>query len=220
VPDLPFGKELRIVGVVNSASLGDLHLRQPRAVYAALMQGGYGAANVELRTSVDPASVAHVAAEAVASFGYQYAYMTTPLTVWKDYALSKDRLLSTLATFFAGLTLLLAAAGLYAQLSYVVTLRQSEIGVRMAVGAGKRDILVMVLREAAWVVAAGIGVGVPAAILAARVVSNLLFGLTPYDPLTLVLSALGLIGVALVAALVPARRACRVDPVIALRMGS
>jgi predicted permease len=217
VPDLPFGKELRIVGIVNSASLGDLHLRQPRAVYAALTQGRYGAANVELRTSVDPASVAHAAADAVASLGYQYAYMTTPLTVWKDYTLSKDRLLSTLATFFAGLTLLLAAVGLYAQLSYVVTLRQSEIGVRMAVGAGTRDILVMVLREAAWVVAAGIGVGVPAAILAARVVSNLLFGLTPHDPLTLTLSALGLIAVALVAALVPARRACRVDPVVALR---
>jgi predicted permease len=217
VPDLPSGKGLRIIGVVNSASLGDLHSRQPRAVYAALMQGQYGASNVELRTSVDPASVAHAAAEAVASFGYQYAYMTTPLTAWKDYALSKARLLSTLATFFAGLTLLLAAAGLYAQLSYVVTLRQSEIGVRMAVGAGTRDILVMVLREAAWVVAAGIGVGVPAAILAARVVSNLLFGLTPYDPLTFALSALGLIGVALVAALVPARRACRVDPVVVLR---
>jgi predicted permease len=217
VPDLPSGKGLRIVGVVNNASLGDLHSPQPRAVYAAIMQGQYGGPNVELRTSVDPASVAHAAAEVVASFGYQYAYKTTPMTVWKDYALSKDRLLSTLATFFAGLTLLLAAAGLYAQLSYVVTLRQSEIGVRMAVGAGTRDILVMVLREAAWVVAAGIGVGMPAAILAARVVSNLLFGLTPYDPLTLTLSALGLIGVALVAALVPARRACRVDPVVALR---
>ncbi|HVT47124.1 MAG TPA: hypothetical protein VHD57_04995, partial [Vicinamibacterales bacterium] len=77
----------------------------------------------------------------------------------------------------------------------------------------------MVLRDAGWVVFAGILVGVPAAILAARVVSNLLFGLTPYDPLTLALSAVALTAVAFVAAIVPARRASRVDPVVALRVG-
>lgn len=90
----------------------------------------------------------------------------------------------------------------------------------MAVGASRRDILIMVLRDAAWAVTGGIAVGVPAAILAAHVVSNLLFGLTRYDPVTLVLSAAGLIAVAVVAAIVPARRACRVDPVTALRIGS
>jgi ABC-type antimicrobial peptide transport system permease subunit len=89
----------------------------------------------------------------------------------------------------------------------------------MAVGAEKRDILLMILRDAGWVVLAGILVGVPAAILAARVVANLLFGLTPYDPLTLALSVLALAAVAFVAAIVPARRASRVDPVVALRVG-
>jgi hypothetical protein len=218
VPDLPFGKGARVVGVVNNASLGNLHSREPRAVYLAAMQAP-SHFTIEARTLGEPMSSARAIERAVASLGHQYAFGIRPLSAWKNYALRNERLVSALATFFAGLTLLLAAAGLYAQLSYAVALRQSEIGVRMAVGAEKRDILFMVLRDAGWVVLAGILVGVPAAILAARVVSNLLFGLTPYDPLTLAFSAAALIAVAFVAAIVPARRACRVDPVTALRVG-
>jgi predicted permease len=219
VPDLPFVKGARIVGIVNSASLGDLHSRSPRAVYVAAMQTPYPDFTLEVRTAVDPATVTRAADEAVESLGFHYVSSARPLATWKNYALRNERLVAALATFFAGLTLLLAAAGLYAQLAYAVTLRQAEIGVRMAVGAEKRDILFMVLRDAGWVVLAGILAGVPAAILAARVVANLLFGLTPYDPLTLALSAVALTAVAFVAAIVPARRACRVDPVVALRVG-
>jgi predicted permease len=219
VPDLPFGKGARVIGIVNSASLADLHSRAPRAVYVAAMQTSWYDFTIEVRTAGDPAAVEHAAETAVGSLGFHYVYSARPLATWKNYALRNERLVSALATFFAGLTLLLAAAGLYAQLSYAVALRQSEIGVRMAVGAEKRDILFMVLRDAGWVVFAGILVGVPAAILAARVVSNLLFGLTPYDPLTLALSAVALTAVAFVAAIVPARRASRVDPVVALRVG-
>jgi hypothetical protein len=219
VPDLPFGKGARIVGIVNGASLGDLHSRAPRAVYVAAMQTSWYDFTIEVRTAGDPATVERAAEAAVESLGFHYVYSARPLATWKNYALRNERLVAALATFFAGLTLLLAAAGLYAQLAYAVTLRQAEIGVRMAVGAEKRDILFMILSDAGWVVLAGILVGVPAAILAARVVANLLFGLTPYDPLTLVLSAVALTAVAFVAAIVPARRACRVDPVVALRVG-
>jgi hypothetical protein len=219
VPDFPGGKNARIIGVVDSASLGDLHSRAPRAVYVAAMQTSWYDFTIEVRTVGDPATVEHAAEVAVESLGFHYVYSARPLAVWKNYALRNERLVAALATFFAGLTLLLAAAGLYAQLAYAVTLRQAEIGVRMAVGAEKRDILFMVLRDAGWVVLAGILAGVPAAILAARVVANLLFGLTPYDPLTLALSAVALTAVAFVAAIVPARRACRVDPVVALRVG-
>jgi predicted permease len=219
VRDFPFAKGVRIVGIVNSASLGSLHSRSPRAVYIAAMQTPYPDFTLEVRTAVDPATVARATSEAVESLGFQYVFSARPLAAWKNYALRNERVVAALATFFAGLTLLLAAAGLYAQLAYAVTLRQSEIGVRMAVGAEKRDILLMILRDAGWVVLAGILIGVPAAILAARVVANLLFGLTPYDPLTLALSAVALTAVAFVAAIVPARRASRVDPVVALRVG-
>jgi putative ABC transport system permease protein len=116
-----------------------------------------------------------------------------------------------------GLGLVLAVVGVYGVVSYSATQRMHEIGVRMALGAQRGDILQMVLRQGLILVAVGIGIGAAAALGLGRFMANLLFGIKPHDPLTYSLVALLLVTVAVVACLIPARRATRVDPMIALR---
>jgi predicted permease len=133
----------------------------------------------------------------------------------QNYAL--ETLGSRLLTFFGLLGLVLAAVGLYGVMSYSVNRRTPEIGVRIALGAHPRGILIMVLRESAILVLIGIGLGIPLALVAARVLQTRLFGVTPYDPFTIatVISLLFFTGV--VAGFVPARRASNVDAMVALR---
>jgi len=115
------------------------------------------------------------------------------------------------------LALLLACIGLYGVMAHGVLRRTKEIGIRMALGAERRGIVWMVMRETLVLVVAGIAVGVPVALGAARLISSQLFGLGPADPLTLVASALVLIGVASLAGFLPARKASKVNPLTALR---
>src|SRR5207248_6094331 len=115
------------------------------------------------------------------------------------------------------LALLLTAVGLYGVLSHYVTQRTREIGIRVALGATRRHVLALVVGEGMLLVGIGAAVGIAAAAAATRLMRTLLFGVTPTDPLTFTAAALFLILVALVAAYLPARRATRVDPVIALR---
>jgi putative ABC transport system permease protein len=128
-----------------------------------------------------------------------------------------ESLMATLSGFFGLLAGLLAVIGLYGVISYTVAQRRSEIGVRMALGAGRGAILSMVLRGAGTLIGAGLLVGAGLALLAARAATSLLYGLRPYDPATLVLSVLLLASVSLLAAAIPARRAAHVDPMAALR---
>jgi len=134
-----------------------------------------------------------------------------------DDSLVRDRLIAKLASFFGALALVLASIGLYGVMSYAVARRTNEIGVRMALGASRGNVLWLVLRETLVMVAIGIAIGLPAALAASRLISNRLFGLSPNDPLTIAFAALALIVVAAVAGLIPARRASRVDPIVALR---
>ena len=136
-------------------------------------------------------------------------------------ALVQQRLVALLSSFFGGLALLLACVGLYGLLAFALVQRTSELGIRMALGAQRRNVVWMVVREAWLLVAIGIAVGVPAAIAVARLASNqisgLLFRLEATDPLTIVAATLALATVATFAAYLPARRASRVDPMVALR---
>jgi ABC-type antimicrobial peptide transport system permease subunit len=131
--------------------------------------------------------------------------------------MSDERSLARLVTLFGLLALLLATVGLYGTVSYALARRTSEIGIRMAIGASRWDVVDMVLRETFLLVIAGFVVGVPVALAASRLVSSRLFGLVAADPVTFGLAAAVLSTVAVVAALVPAQRASRVDPVAALR---
>jgi ABC-type antimicrobial peptide transport system permease subunit len=128
-----------------------------------------------------------------------------------------ESLMATLSGFFGLLAGVLAVIGLYGVISYMVAQRRNEIGIRMALGAGRSSILKMVLRGASTLIAAGLAVGTVLALLGARAASSLLFGLRPYDPATLILAVLLLAAVSLLAAAIPARRAARLEPMNALR---
>src|SRR5262249_6695968 len=134
-----------------------------------------------------------------------------------DQSILRDRLMATLSGFFGGLALLLASIGLYGILSYGVASRTNEIGIRMALGARSRDVLVLILREASMLVIVGLIVGLPAIFATTRFAGTLLFDLTPTDPMSLIAAAILLVVVALAASYIPARRATKVDPLVALR---
>src|SRR5262245_38844914 len=131
--------------------------------------------------------------------------------------LSQSRLFASLSSFFGLLALVLMAIGLYGVMSYTVARRTHEIGVRMALGARAPDVLRMVLGESLSLVLIGSAIGLAAALATTRLIARMLFGLTPTDPLTIAVATLLLLAVATLAGLLPARRAARVDPLVALR---
>ena len=131
--------------------------------------------------------------------------------------LLRDRLMATLSGFFGLLALVLASVGLYGILSYGVASRRNEIGIRMALGAQARDVLTMIMREGVMLACIGIAVGLPFVFGVTRFAQTMLFHLSETDPLSLTGAALFLFTVAIVAGLIPARRATKVDPLVALR---
>lgn len=162
-------------------------------------------------------SLAHSAEQTVESLGYQYSLRTQSIDEWTDRALIPQRMIALLASGFSLLALLLAAIGLYGVMSYAVTRRTAEIGVRMALGAMRSDVLGMVLREVLAVITVGIAVAIPVAFACSKLISGMLFGVSVSDPATMFVSCFTLMGVAAFAGFIPAHRASRVDPMIALR---
>ena len=134
-------------------------------------------------------------------------------------SLWQRRTAESLISAFGLLALLLSCLGLYGILSYSVALRTREIGIRMALGAERRDVLWLMLRDALRLALIGIALGVPAALAASRLVSSQLFGISAADPGAIGLATLILLAVAAAASYLPARRASRVDPLVALREG-
>jgi putative ABC transport system permease protein len=174
--------------------------------------------NLVLRTSADPLALAAAVRREVQSLDpNQPLYNITTMEETLDRSLATQRLSTMLLMMFAGVALVLAAVGLYGVMSYVVTQRRHEIGIRMALGAQRADVLRLILRQGMWLTACGVVLGLTASFALSRLMASLLFGVSPTDPLTFVLVALALAVVTLVACLVPARRALKVDPMIALR---
>jgi ABC-type antimicrobial peptide transport system permease subunit len=132
-------------------------------------------------------------------------------------SISEERLLARLATIFGSSALLLAAIGLYGVMSYAVSRRSGEIGLRVALGAQRGEVVRMILRDALFLVGIGVAVGVPLTLAASRVIRSQLHGVEPYDPVALGVALMVLLLGAVVAAAVPALRASRVAPVVALR---
>ena len=128
-----------------------------------------------------------------------------------------ERLIAKLSTFFGALAILLAAIGLYGVMSYTVARRTSEIGVRMVLGASQSSVSRMILREIFVLVAVGSLIGAVVALGLARFVESLMFGLRPHDPATVIASVMLLLVIGLIAGYLPARRAARIDPLVALR---
>ncbi len=140
-----------------------------------------------------------------------------PMTEVVEQSVAEPRFHMVLVSSFALLALLLAAIGIYGVLAYSVTQRTHEIGVRMALGAGGRDVMGLVVREGLTLAVAGVALGLAGAAALTRLMAGLLFGVTALDPLTFGAGAAVLLGVAAVACYVPARRATRVEPITALR---
>ena len=132
-------------------------------------------------------------------------------------AMAQPRFRTTLIALFAAVALILACVGIYGVISYSVTQRTHEIGIRMALGAQQRDVLKMVIRQALLLAAAGVAIGLIASFGLTRLMSSLLFGVKPTDPATFIITALLLATTALVASYLPARRATKIDPLAALR---
>jgi ABC-type antimicrobial peptide transport system permease subunit len=132
-------------------------------------------------------------------------------------SLATERLIASLSAVFGFLATLLATIGLYGVMAYAVARRTREIGIRMALGAAQGNVVWMVMKEVLVLVAMGVGVGLPAALALTRLVRSQLFGIAPNDPSTLVMAAIGLAVVACAAGYIPALRASRVDPILALR---
>jgi ABC-type antimicrobial peptide transport system permease subunit len=134
-----------------------------------------------------------------------------------DASLLNDRIIATLSTAFGLLATLLSVIGLYGVMAYTVARRTREIGVRMALGAKQADVVWLVMREVLVLVGSGIALGLVSAFAASKIVASQLYGVAATDPLTIAAAAAVLAGVAMVAGYVPARRATRVNPVLALR---
>ncbi|MGH9401959.1 MAG: FtsX-like permease family protein, partial [Terriglobia bacterium] len=154
---------------------------------------------------------------AIASVNPEIDVQFTVLRTQIRGSLVQDELMATLCGFFGGLAVLLAAIGLYGVISYTVAQRTNEIGIRMALGAQRSEIVRLILGEVAVLIGIGIAIGAGLAIGGGRAAGSLLFGLKARDPLTLALAAIILAAIGLAASFVPARRASRLDPMVALR---
>ncbi|MGH9522160.1 MAG: ABC transporter permease [Terriglobales bacterium] len=210
-----------IVGVARDVHDHGIRAEVHRRFYMAGPQsfdGGVGAPNFILRTSGSPSALLESARKAVHEFDPNLA-VTDANTANElvDTSLMDQIAVADLSGLFAALALLLACIGLYGLMSYSVAGRTREIGVRMALGATRGKLVSLVLREAMTMVIVGVALGIPIAIAASRGLRSMLFEVTPLDPLSLAATAVLLIAVATLAAFIPARRATRVDPMVALR---
>ena len=141
----------------------------------------------------------------------------TTLNEQVDRTLTNQRLVAELSTFFGLLAVFLSCIGIYGLMSYVVTRRTSEIGIRMALGAARSNVGWLIMREILLLVAAGIAVGIPVTLAGSRMVANMLYGFGGTDPISLAGAVLLLLLVTVVAGYFPARRASKIDPMVALR---
>jgi predicted permease len=210
---------LEIIGVVENAKYVSLREEDhPTAYVHALQKRDRGALTLSVKMAGDPLSLAPaIQREVQAVAAAAPVAQAKTLSAQIDRSLVKERLMTRLLGLFAGLALLLALVGLYGVLGYTVTRRTNEIGVRFALGATRGAVMWSVLSDSSKLVAMGVAIGVPAALALTRLLSSLLYGVAPTDPWALSGVVLCLFFVALAAASLPAWRASRVDPLVALR---
>ena len=217
-PERPDNQWMPIVGVVGDVSYSGRGTPPEPTVYLPFRQAWSETMYVVVRAVGDPRSLASPIRGVVA--GLDQDVPIARLSTMDDLmieSVASSRFRTTLVAVFAALGLLLAAIGIYGVMAYVVSERTHEIGVRAALGADRGDVLRLVLGEAAALAAAGVGVGLVGALLTTRLMRALLFKVDPIDPGTFAGVSLLLVTAALAASYVPARRALRVDPMIALR---
>lgn len=210
---------VEVVGVVADQKYGDMREAAPRIVFLASAQDPAPGTTRRfvVRSSTPPAAtiaaIGAALAEADPIPSVRYAVLDTQI----GDAMLRERLMARLSAIFSAVALLLAIVGLYGVVSYMVASRRAEIGVRMALGAGRSRILAMILGDVGRILMLGVMVGAGLAVLASRGVASLLYGLEPHDPMTLIIATEVLTAAGLVAAAIPAKRAAGIDPAVTLR---
>jgi predicted permease len=214
------GKErFTIVGVVRDSKYRSVdETPMPMAYYACMQAPALSTMQIEVRTRGAAAAVLPELRKTVASLDPNVP-LEQPMTQQEQFEKSyeKQRLFAAMGGFFGVLAALLVATGLYGTHSFRVSRRTTEIGIRMALGATRSSVVAMVMREGMWVLLAGIAVGIPLTVLAARPLKSMLYQMSPFDPVSFALAIAAMIVVSACAALVPARRAASIEPMQALR---
>jgi predicted permease len=213
---LPDFQQLQIVGIARSARLIDLRDPNALVIYIPSSQQPEYNGNLFVRAQ-NPAGIAKAVEREIQSLGREYAVSTKTLAETSDRALAEDRATALLSSMFAGLALLLAGIGLFGLMSYTVTRRTREIGIRMALGSQQAAILRLVLGESLMLAVTGVAIGAPCALAATRLIAHVLFGVEPRDPMTFAIVASALLAIGAASGFWPARRAMKTDPMIALR---
>ena len=211
--------EYQVVGVVNNTKYYDLREDYAPMAYYPQSQDEKPDPETEImvRSQLPLASLIPDIQRAIGRVNQGVSVDFQPLDSLVKDGLLRERLLATLAGFFAVLAGVLATVGLYGLIAYMVLRRTNEIGVRMALGARPKQILLMVVREASKLLGIGLAVGIALSLVAARTAGTLLFGLQSYDPTTLAAAAAGLALISIAASLIPASRAAKLNPMSALR---
>jgi len=213
------GRTVRVVGVARTSKFRYIREEPQPAMYLPIAPGGFpDSLYLEARTTASAAAAIGRLRGMVHDLAPRVPVgAATTMEMQIDAALSRERLLAFLSTLLGGVAAALAAVGLYGVLSFAVTRRTREIGIRLSVGARRSGIVALFLRESAWMVAAGVAAGVPLMLACGKLAGSLLYGLQGQDAGTAAAATAALGLVALAAALVPAARAARVDPVRALK---
>jgi predicted permease len=208
-----------IVGVVHDSKFESVsEAPMPMAYYAAMQFPMTFTMQIEVRTRGDAMSLLPEIRKTVASL-YPNVPIEKPMMQQEQFddSYAKQRMFAAMGGFFGVLAALLVATGLYGTHSFRVSRRTTEIGVRMALGASRAQVLVMVMRESLWVLVAGLAAGIPLTLLAARPLKSMLYQMSPLDPVSFELAVAVMIVVSACAVLVPARRAASIEPMQALR---
>ena len=214
----PEMQNLMVIGVARNTRIVDFHDTGAPVMYVPFMQHPNDTVAEELLVRASgPSALATPIANIVKSFGHEYSIGAKTIEDTTEQSLVQERATAMLSSFYAGVALSLAGFGLFGLMSHMVTRRTREIGIRMALGSQNGQIIQLVLRETFLMTLAGIFIGLPCALVAAQFVKHMLFGLSPHDPITLTAASGTLLAIGAIAGYLPARRAVKVDPIVALR---